>query len=257
MIPIPTYFIYKNLLGFCSGSPAPWVKYYLMTITFESNNDVIVYALKKILSYARNHQYIVIAQCVWWLASSIGLREGLITYIDTLRIQSETGATPIGSGVDIITIHPDRTSQIETTEYKHLHSSDNYTEESSEDSVESSSTSENQLQDQVLQNCEAFLRESELARKAIARQNLRTTQRLPKQCKSGVSKKVKPKKSYKEQTEGIEKSELDRRKVAGECQRCAWLRDRKGAHKTLNCFRWARTTRGTAPFSKARTSRAN
>jgi len=44
-------------------------------------------------------------------------------------------------------------------------------------------------------------------------------------------RKCKPKnksnKTYAEQTEGINKSELDRRKKAGECQRCAWPADRR------------------------------
>jgi hypothetical protein len=55
-----------------------------------------------------------------------------------------------------------------------------------------------------------------------------------------------------EQTEGIDKSELDRRKAAGECQICAWPGDRKGAHKTMYCFRWAKKDVGTAPFPKAK-----
>jgi hypothetical protein len=64
--------------------------------------------------------------------------------------------------------------------------------------------------------------------------------------------KNKSNKTYAEQTEGIDKSELDRRKAAGECQRCAWPGDRKGAHKTMDCFRWARKEVGTAPFPKAK-----
>ena len=59
-----------------------------MAITFENDNDVIVYALEKIISYARNNQYILVAQCVWWLASIIGLQQGLVIYIDTLDKQS-------------------------------------------------------------------------------------------------------------------------------------------------------------------------
>jgi hypothetical protein len=60
----------------------------------------------------------------------------------------------------------------------------------------------------------------------------------------------KSNKTYAEQTEGIDKSELDRRKAAGECQRCAWPGDRKGAHKTMDCYRWKRMEKGTAPFPK-------
>jgi hypothetical protein len=43
-----------------------------MAITFDNNKDVIIYALQKIISYARNNQYIFVAQHVWWLASIIG-----------------------------------------------------------------------------------------------------------------------------------------------------------------------------------------
>ena len=74
--------------------------------------------------------------------------------------------------------------------------------------------------------------------------------------KKQSDQKFKPRnesnKPYAQQTEGIEKSELDRRKAAGECQRCAWPGDRKGAHKTVDCFRWARKEIGTAPFPKAK-----
>jgi hypothetical protein len=63
----------------------------------------------------------------------------------------------------------------------------------------------------------------------------------------------KPIKTLGTQTQGIDRSELRRRKAAGECQRCAWPQDRKGSHKTLDCFRWARKEKGTAPFPKKKT----
>jgi len=59
-----------------------------MTITFENDNDVIVYALEKVISYTRRTQQIFVAQCVWWLASIIGLQQGLIIYIDTVNQRS-------------------------------------------------------------------------------------------------------------------------------------------------------------------------
>jgi len=55
-----------------------------MTITFENDNDIIVYAFETIISYARSNQQIFAAQCVWWLASIIGLEQGLVNYIDNL-----------------------------------------------------------------------------------------------------------------------------------------------------------------------------
>jgi hypothetical protein len=61
---------------------------------------------------------------------------------------------------------------------------------------------------------------------------------------------MRPIKTFGTQTEGIDGSELRRRKAAGECQHCAWPADRKGTHKTLDCFRWKRIEKGTAPFPK-------
>jgi hypothetical protein len=60
-----------------------------MTITFENDNDVIVYASEKDISFARNSPQIFVAQCVWWLASIIGLEQGLTNYIDNLHSRVE------------------------------------------------------------------------------------------------------------------------------------------------------------------------
>jgi len=57
-----------------------------MTINFENENDVIVYALEKIISYAQKNRYIFVAQSVWWIASVIGLSDGLVIHINNLRI---------------------------------------------------------------------------------------------------------------------------------------------------------------------------
>jgi hypothetical protein len=56
-----------------------------MTLTFKDNSDIIVYAIEKILSFAREQQYLFVANCVWWIAGIIGLDTGLATHIDTLR----------------------------------------------------------------------------------------------------------------------------------------------------------------------------
>jgi len=60
-----------------------------MTITFENYNDVIVNALEKIISHARWTQQIFVAQGVWWLASILGLQQGLISYIDTPHVRKD------------------------------------------------------------------------------------------------------------------------------------------------------------------------
>jgi hypothetical protein len=56
-----------------------------MTITFETESDVIVYALEKIISFARENQYLFVANCTWWIAGIIGLDTGLTDYIDKLE----------------------------------------------------------------------------------------------------------------------------------------------------------------------------
>jgi hypothetical protein len=69
-----------------------------MPITFENDNDVIIYALEKIISHARRIQHIFVAQCVWWLASVIGLEVGLIIHINQLHDQ-EAKRIPEGCNV--------------------------------------------------------------------------------------------------------------------------------------------------------------
>jgi len=60
-----------------------------MPITFANDNDVIIYALEKIISDARDIQYIFLVQSVWWISSIIGLQQGLAIHIDNLKNQSE------------------------------------------------------------------------------------------------------------------------------------------------------------------------
>jgi hypothetical protein len=79
-----------------------------MTITFESESDVIVYALERIVPFAREHQYLFVANSVWWLASIIGLEQGLINHIDNLRKIKSPATFAESSG----TVHPDRIHQI-------------------------------------------------------------------------------------------------------------------------------------------------
>jgi len=60
-----------------------------MTISFENDNVIIVYALQKIISYATDNQCIFLAQSVWWVSSIIELQQGLIVHINNLQIRSE------------------------------------------------------------------------------------------------------------------------------------------------------------------------
>jgi len=95
-----------------------------MTITFENDYDVIVYAFEKIISYARRTQHIFVAQCVWWLASIIGLESGLINYIDSFRKREEVSSeAQLSKEVNQVPdpapqhqqIHPERASRISNT----------------------------------------------------------------------------------------------------------------------------------------------
>ena len=64
----------------------------------------------------------------------------------------------------------------------------------------------------------------------------------------------KDKKSRKDdsKTEGIESSEKQRRRSAGECLRCAWPSDRKGSHRVADCRKPIKLDKGTAAFPKAK-----
>jgi len=68
-----------------------------MAITFENSNDVIVYTLEKIISFARDKQYCFVANCVWWIAGIIGLDEGLSIHIDNLVARREIDLREISS----------------------------------------------------------------------------------------------------------------------------------------------------------------
>jgi len=79
-----------------------------MPVTFGHDNDVIVYALEKVILYARRSGQIFIAQCVWWLISVISLEQGLIVHIDNLWKREHSA--PLGDYPG--TVHPDRAQQI-------------------------------------------------------------------------------------------------------------------------------------------------
>ena len=142
-----------------------------MTVTFENDNDVIAYALEKIICYARDNHYIFVAQSVWWLASVIGLSEGLATHIDNLRIRFEASqlvlkenqlssgenlSTSISKGLDNITqgsrIDPSRILQINKDR---------------EDSETESSQAQLDRATTVIQKAKEFIGQSRKERKAF------------------------------------------------------------------------------------------
>jgi len=91
-------------------------------------------------------------------------------------------------------------------------------------------------QDKTLEECEELLRDS---------RRLRDIASLKASGKTKTGK-VKPRKSSlriakgkptrdNNKTIGITESKIQRRKAAGECYRCAWPPDRKGAHQVESC----------------------
>jgi hypothetical protein len=62
-----------------------------MAITFETDANVIVYALEKIVSFARENQYLFVANCAWWIAGITGLDSGLTIFIDNLETRKRVG----------------------------------------------------------------------------------------------------------------------------------------------------------------------
>jgi hypothetical protein len=79
-----------------------------MTITFENDNDVIVYALEKVIAYTRRTEQVFVAQCVWWLASIIGLEKGLVIHIDNIQSRVEVTAAAKAVSEDIPSVEVDR-----------------------------------------------------------------------------------------------------------------------------------------------------
>jgi hypothetical protein len=122
-----------------------------MTMTFESDKDVIEYALEKIISYARNNQYIFLAQSIWWISLTIGLLEGLVIYIDKLKVRENIGKPELGTESAPPGVHPDRVISLQASKESY-----NISEG---DSV---STTETDIYNEVIDNCEIFLEQSKL-----------------------------------------------------------------------------------------------
>jgi hypothetical protein len=62
-----------------------------MTITFETDNDIIVYTLEKIIFFTKENQYFFVANCAWWLSGVTGLDSDLTSFIDNLESRKRVG----------------------------------------------------------------------------------------------------------------------------------------------------------------------
>jgi hypothetical protein len=174
-----------------------------MTITFNTHNEDIVYALEKVISHARKTQQIFVAHCVWWLAGVIGIEEDLVIHIDTLH-----GRTAVVKG--------------HTTEE---------VQESKDD-----------RQDKILKECDEYLKDSRWLREiaalkatgktltgfinpmAISKKQLRKKDRRRR-------KLADPPKTGHPELAVIDQVEIIRRKQDDESLRCAWPFDRKESHR--------------------------
>jgi hypothetical protein len=211
-----------------------------MTITFVKDNDVIIYALEKVISYARGTQQIFVAQCVWWLASVIGLESGLVSHIDELHgrtvVSKSTLQTPV------------------LEEPTGLQSASPIPKDLAEEL----------RRDTVLKECEQYLRKSRKLRDIVATKSKgkKATGRINPTPISKKALRKKDRSSRKEivpsnkenyiKTEGIDEAEIQRRRSARECLRCAWPADRKGTHRVKDCNRPIKLEIGTAGFPKSK-----
>jgi hypothetical protein len=90
-----------------------------MTITFENDNDLIVYALEKIISYVRNNHSIFLAQSIWRISSIIGLQEGLIIHIDNLEAREISNQpqelSEASKQSELLNVHRNRCGRIQSS----------------------------------------------------------------------------------------------------------------------------------------------
>jgi len=203
-----------------------------MTITFENDNDVIIYTLEKVISYARSTLQIFVAQCVWWLISIIGLEPGLIIHINNLRERLIRTMTPRD-------IQEDQSLSSSTSDFQ-------------EDSEELRSERHNR----ILEQCEEVLWNSQRLReiaslKASGKTHSGCINPLGSTKKSLRIQKLHVNRNYLKM-EGICPIEIDRRNEKRECWRCSWPSDRKGAHRASLCIRPIKLSTGTAKRPNAK-----
>ena len=112
--------------------------------------------------------------------------------------------------------------------------------------------------DQAIDCTKQYLRESkrlrEIAALKVSGQTATGRINPSKNARRSLKKARRTSKVNRERdfgkTEGIDSSELSRKKAANECLRCAWPSDRKGHHLVKNCRRQIKLDKGTAGFPK-------
>jgi len=204
-----------------------------MPVTFKNDNDIIVYALECVIAHARQTQQIFVAQCMWWQASIFGLERELVFHLD--KLQGEKDTTKLQGEGDTI---PQEQLPPEV-------------------SATPRDLIEDQRIDQVLDCTEQYLRESKRLRKSAAVEvsgqtatgrinpSKRTRKSLRKERRISKVVATNKEKDCNSKIEGIDDSEVKRRKAAGVCLRCAWPSDRKGIHRVKDCVRQVTLDKGT------------
>jgi len=169
-------------------------------------------------------QQIFLAQCVRRLASIIGLEQELVFHIDQLQGQENT------------ILQEPLPREVAATP---------------------SDVAGDRQVDQVLDCTEQFLKESkwlrEIAALKISRETSTGRINPLRQTKKSISKDQRITKSIAtdkqtdySKTEGIDNSEISRRKAARECLRCTWPFDRTGNQLVKDCIRRIKLDKGTA-----------
>lgn len=175
---------------------------------------------------------------VWWICLIIGLQQRLVIHIDNLEAQrypKETSLPSDSPAEKSLSTLKERTFDLERedchvhpSQFAQIQESDSCYSGSDEESI---SITEDDLHNEIIENCKLDLEQSKEERKAIGRGTRQKSRILKRKAKKAI-------KTFGIQTQGIDGSELRRRKAAGEHQRCAWPKDRKGSHKKIDCFHW-------------------
>jgi hypothetical protein len=191
------------------------------------------------VSYARRKQQAFLAQCIWWLASIIGLERGLINHIDNLNSRIES------------TVIPGEEIRVSLEEKAPDEAAASSPQDSPEPTV-SREKQENYRKNKILKECEEYLKDSRRLRDlATSKANGKTkTGRINPSAVIKLALKVtkKIKRESYNKTEGISDTEIARRKSSGECLRCAWPADRKGTHRVKDCNHPIKLDKGTVDY---------
>jgi hypothetical protein len=126
-----------------------------MTVTFENQNDIIVYTPEKIICYATCNHNVIVALCIWWCAVIVGLQEWLIIHTNILRIQREVSHIPSTTNLTLATVHSNRVYHMLGPKLSDCNTSD----------------LEEHSQDYIVKNCNEFLLELQGQQKRVAKKS--------------------------------------------------------------------------------------